>query len=92
MDYMMTDNNDKSNRSPSTNSTISKSQFQNQDTGAMNTAKYIFLQRVSEGISYLVDRHGYSRDRASKLILGEIRKTEPVPSEDEVSFIQISNV
>ena len=53
----------------------------------IKAARDKFLQRVSDGISYLVDRHGYSRRRASSLILGEIRRSEPLPTDDEVSFV-----
>jgi hypothetical protein len=47
-------------------------------------ARSTFLKRVSDGISHLVNRHGYSRSRASSLILGEIRNNEPLPDEDEI--------
>ncbi len=51
----------------------------------INDAKANFLRRVSDGISYLVDRHGYSDLRATEVILNEIRKSDPLPSDDEVS-------
>lgn len=50
------------------------------------TAKIEFLRRVSEGISYLVHHHGYSRTKASNFILDEIRQSDPLPTENEVSF------
>jgi len=54
------------------------------DTNNNNTAKAIFLNRVSDGISYLVQRHGYSQSRATNLILNELRKSDPLPSDDEI--------
>jgi len=65
-----------------------KSQFQNKQTHhEIKTATDKFLQRVSDGITYLIERHGYSRERASNLILGEIRKNQRLPSDDEVGYI-----
>jgi hypothetical protein len=62
-----------------------KSQFQNKQTHhEIKTATDKFLQRVSDGITYLIERHGYSRERASNLILGEIRKNQRLPSDDEI--------
>lgn len=47
-------------------------------------ARARFSERVSNGISVLIKRHGYSRERASDLILKEISHGGVPPSEDEV--------
>jgi len=47
-------------------------------------AKARFSERVSNGISVLIKRHGYSRERASDLILKEISQGGVPPSEDEI--------
>jgi len=49
-----------------------------------NRAKARFSERVSNGISVLIERHGYSRERASDLILKEISRGGEPPSEDEI--------
>ena len=68
-------------------SAANASNFKNDTNSSENTnniAKAIFLNRVSDGISYLVQRHGYSQSRATDLILNELRKSDPLPSDDEV--------
>jgi len=47
-------------------------------------ARARFSERISNGISVLIKRHGYSRERASDLILKEISHGGIRPSEDEV--------
>lgn len=80
----MKDNN--FDHSTSSSTTSAKSANFKNDTNNNNTAKAIFLNRVSDGISYLVQRHGYSQSRATNLILNELRKSDPLPSDDEVCF------
>lgn len=49
-------------------------------TEAMNR----FRESISNGISVLVLKHGYSRARATDLILEQIRQSDGLPCEDEV--------
>lgn len=44
-----------------------------------------FHDNISNGISVLVRRHGYSRERAASLILDQIRQSDDPPNEEEVS-------
>jgi len=48
------------------------------------TAKNRFYDNISKGISVLVGKHGYSRERAASLILDQIRLTDEAPIDDEV--------
>jgi len=64
--------------------TSGKSHFETNGDNTIISAKAEFLRRVSNSISHLIDRHGYSRSRASELVLGEIQKGNPLPSEDEI--------
>ena len=50
-------------------------------------AKSRFFDNISSGISVLVGRHGYSRDRAASLILDQIRQSDAPPTEDEVRLL-----
>jgi len=54
------------------------------DVMTPNRARARFSERISNGISVLIKRHGYSRERASDLILKEISHGGTRPSEDEV--------
>ena len=62
--------------------------FENEHA-SLNNAKTTFLNRVLDGISYLVHQNGYSQSRATNLILDELRKDDPLPSDDEVSVYAI---
>lgn len=53
------------------------------------TAKNRFYDNISKGISVLVGKHGYSRERAASLILDQIRLTDEAPIDDEVSVIMM---
>lgn len=78
---------------PSSTSNSSSSTIQNNfENDKLLNAKTAFLNRVSDGISYLIHRHGYSRARATNLILTELRKEDPLPSDDEVSEYRVQRV
>ena len=56
---------------------------------SISDAKATFVSAVAEGISVLVNRCGYSRDRATSALLRELSRGESVrPSDEEVSSVK----
>ena len=51
-------------------------------------AKALFMKAVREGVENLMQRYGYSRDRATTTLLRELARGETGPTEDEVSRFQ----
>lgn len=56
----------------------------NRGNDELSMAKKRFSDNISNGISVLVRRHGYSRVRAAELILDQIRQSDALPTDDEV--------
>lgn len=50
----------------------------------LSVAMNRFRSGISKCISVLVTKHGYSRARATALVLDQIRQSEESPCEDEV--------
>jgi hypothetical protein len=67
------------------NDTPSQSHYiRNRDE--LETAKIRFSDNITNGISVLVQGHGYSRERAADLILDQIRQSDELPTDEEVSL------
>lgn len=53
---------------------------------SLDIEKTKFFQAISKGVSLLIQQYGYSRARATSLILEEIRQDDDHPTEEEVSL------
>jgi len=51
---------------------------------SLDIEKTKFFQAISKGVSLLIQQYGYSRARATSLILEEIRQDDDHPTEEEV--------
>ena len=65
-------------------STLEEEKILMKDNAALTKAKRRFSELVGNGIAVLMQQHGFSRERAVRLVLGEINLGGVIPSEDKV--------
>ena len=58
---------------------------------SLSNARSNFVSAVSNGVTELMGQCGYSRERATSILLRELRRDGETPSDDEVRyFLQIA--